>query len=1210
MREPNKTSFAEVQEHKGRGRLTRAQKRAARAERKAQKRAAKEAVLPIHKRPIICPPDKAGRGTLFRLGGLLCRLLVIWLSAAGLSVFIAGALEFGVPSLVIFLSSLLVVAVGMLLRLGAWGKLAALLTAGGAVGGCFALHPSLLTDLPYGVLSLYNAALDRLYRVGYLTYVQYKVPIATSTPHEELMVMGTCVLTVLIAVLFTACFVGRVRIVPPAVVSTVILVVLLTFNIYSNRIRSNLGIALVIVSFASMLVMAAYDRLYHSKDRRDRDRYDTEMKLFTDEDRPTLPPEYQKRREARATRKEARAKARADAIEKHKAYARKTVTVDEELSDYFGAAKKKSGREKRVKAPKLTPAERKARARERREMRRQVRAALSYDRVTEQSRSAMGGYTAGAVLLASLIAVAIPALAIKGNFNTIAAIDEKMELARNYVTALLRGDDGELDRLEYEADADNFKPHPTDLRHLEFTGKQIFYLQSRYHTSYYLRGWLGTNYEDGAWQAVSPETLTDYRTVFGKDGTPAETLRYGFYHYMKPELVDDEEYTDNLFTKYQANQLYGFINLPVSLRRVNSPSTLTYFPSVFDPRYGLMQYGTDAPHDLTFVNYYDGLYTGRNFHKNGVSYSTMTYAPVMKDARWAERQASLQAAYNLQKEALLARTGFSVNAEGEIVSYLTLTVEPMRDGTTLFMYTYKRGSTETIWRFYHDTDEVTRGKDTYTVATPYGVLTLTMNGSRVIGSNVTDVGSAYLDELGTPVDVNLVDDYDRRMTDEERAELMAFIRLDREYGDFVYRTYLDTADSEFIAALAETIRREAHVEYEIVTEELIPDDPATEEDDSYTVTHRETANRPVDVSLADVRGSSDPDAYVQRDLLVRNVIDYIIDEMGCTYTLTPDLSLVDEELDGVENFLRNTKEGYCVQFASAAALLLRELGIPTRFVEGYIGNEFTRESREDFVYGGYVRDYNAHAWIEVWFDGVGWISYETTPQYYTGLYGADSSIGIGPVDPILPDDPTDPEEETTEPVTEDEETESDEETTEEPDETTAEVLKSSLIALCVILLLGGVSAVIATMVSRARAAEDHRRSNAAHILESGYGTHTNEADRRELALEVSGDVMTLLDILGLSPRSGEFREEYADRLTAELSPEPKEGKKAAATNGKAPLPDLHLALDGMAAEEFGHGMSIPEMKAMAELYLVLHDEAKGRLTAGERFTLRYLKRKI
>ena len=104
--------------------------------------------------------------------------------------------------------------------------------------------------------------------------------------------------------------------------------------------------------------------------------------------------------------------------------------------------------------------------------------------------------------------------------------------------------------------------------------------------------------------------------------------------------------------------------------------------------------------------------------------------------------------------------------------------------------------------------------------------------------------------------------------------------------------------------------------------------------------------------------------------------------------------------------------------------------------------------------------------------------------------------------------------------------------------------------------------------------------------------------------------MTLLDILGLSPRAGEFREEYADRLTAELSPEPKEGKKAAATNGKAPLPDLHLALDGMAAEEFGHGMSIPEMKAMAELYLVLHDEAKGRLTAGERFTLRYLKRKI
>jgi hypothetical protein len=344
--------------------------------------------------------------------------------------------------------------------------------------------------------------------------------------------------------------------------------------------------------------------------------------------------------------------------------------------------------------------------------------------------------------------------------------------------------------------------------------------------------------------------------------------------------------------------------------------------------------------------------------------------------------------------------------------------------------------------------------------------------------------------------------------------------------------------------------------------------------------------------------------------------------MGCTYTLTPDLALVNPELDGVENFLRNTKEGYCVQFASSVALILRELGIPARYVEGYIGNEFTRADREDFVYGGYVRDYNAHAWVEVWFDGVGWITYETTPQYYAGLYGTDSSIGEDPVAPVLPEvDTKPPEESETLPEEDTEETDTEEETTEDPDVATAEVLKKSLLVLGVMAVLAAAAAVIATLVSRARAAEDHRQSNAAHILESGYGERTNEEDRRELALEVSDAVMTLLTLYGLAPKAGEFREEYADRLTAELYADSTDGdtdgeKTEGKHKNKKQTPaaeeqiNLHLALDGMAAEEFGHGMTIPEMKAVAALYLALHSQARRRLTRGERFGLRYWKRKI
>ncbi len=1170
----------------------------ARAQRKAAKKAAKHVILPIHKRPIVCPPDKAGRGPLFRYGGLICRALVVWLAAAGLVVFVASALEFGVSNLAIFLTSLFVVALGMIFRLGWVGKLVTVLSAGGAVGGLIALNPRMPIDLFYGILSMYNAALDRLYKVGYLAYVQYKVEIGTATPHEDLMVLGVCLLTILISVLFTACFVKKVRIIPPAIVATTFLVVLLTFNIYSNRIESNLGITLVIVSFASMLVMAAYDRLYHGKDLKN---CDTELKLFQDIDRPALPPEYEREQATRAARK----KAKADMREKRR---EKAVTVEDELTDYFGTNKKKSKKKEKITDPKVKK-ERKA---AHRAMMKQVRAVKAYDRVTEQSRTAMGGYAAAAVLLACLLAIALPSIFIKGNFNTIDAIDEKMELARNYVTALLRGDDDELDRLEYKADGDNFVPHSTTLEQLEFTGKQMFYIQARYNMNYYLRGWIGTDYESGAWLAVNEETLATYQSLFGKDSSPSEELKYDFYHYMKPELVDDPTYTENLLGKYKGNQAYGFMNLLVSLRRVNSPDTLTYFPATFDPNYGLMEYASTTDHKLTFVNYYDGLYTGRKWHENGLSYATMTYAALMTDDQWIVRQAALQAAYNLQKEALLARSGYYTTGDGSVNSYLTLMTEEQRNGLTLFMYTYKRGGTERIWRFYHDTDSVARDADrNYVITTPYGILTLKMEGSKIVGTNVTDVGSEYLDSIGTPVDVNLVDAYDRGMTDEEREALMDFINTEKTYGDFVYQTYMDLTDSAYIKELAAAIKAQAHTEEVKITEELVPDDPETPEDDSFTLQHREIINVPADVTLAAVRNASDPMVYIQRDLLVRNVIDYIIDEMGCVYTITPDLSTVDPTLDGVENFLQNTKEGYCVQFASSAALILRELGIPVRYVEGYIGNDLSKISRDDFVYGAYVRDYQAHAWIEVYFDGVGWIQYETTPQYYVGMYGVGNTAGSTPSTPVLPEDETDTPDDPYEPETDEwdtDEAETSEETENEEDRVAAEVTRASLIALGVIVGLAAVVAVISLIVSRARAAEDHRQSVAAQILESGFGANTNEADRRELALEMVDSVTNLLSLYDLSPKPGEFREAYSDRLIAELTDVPAEGKKPKPRAN--PLPNLYVVMEGISAEEFGHGMSIAEMKQIAAFYLFLHDEVRRRLAFPERFKLRYFKRKI
>lgn len=79
--------------------------------------------------------------------------------------------------------------------------------------------------------------------------------------------------------------------------------------------------------------------------------------------------------------------------------------------------------------------------------------------------------------------------------------------------------------------------------------------------------------------------------------------------------------------------------------------------------------------------------------------------------------------------------------------------------------------------------------------------------------------------------------------------------------------------------------------------------------------------------------------------------------------------------DPVDWFLFDLKEDFCEYFASAMVVMLRELGIPARLVEGYTTGSF------DPTIGKYVvREQNAHAWVEVYFAGYGWIEFEPTPS--------------------------------------------------------------------------------------------------------------------------------------------------------------------------------------------------------------------------------------
>ena len=84
--------------------------------------------------------------------------------------------------------------------------------------------------------------------------------------------------------------------------------------------------------------------------------------------------------------------------------------------------------------------------------------------------------------------------------------------------------------------------------------------------------------------------------------------------------------------------------------------------------------------------------------------------------------------------------------------------------------------------------------------------------------------------------------------------------------------------------------------------------------------------------------------------------------------------------DPIDYALNESYEGYCMHFASAATLLLRQGGVPARYVSGYaVDKSKFYYDPESGVYKAEVGDFMAHAWVEVYLDYIGWVPLEVTP---------------------------------------------------------------------------------------------------------------------------------------------------------------------------------------------------------------------------------------
>lgn len=138
--------------------------------------------------------------------------------------------------------------------------------------------------------------------------------------------------------------------------------------------------------------------------------------------------------------------------------------------------------------------------------------------------------------------------------------------------------------------------------------------------------------------------------------------------------------------------------------------------------------------------------------------------------------------------------------------------------------------------------------------------------------------------------------------------------------------------------------------------------------------------------------------YPQADALVAALLQHFNRE-PYVYTLRP------QPLgrDSIDDFLFNTRRGFCAHYAGAMTFVLRAAGIPARVVAGYQGGELNPN-------GNYiqVRQFDAHAWVEYWQPGQGWRSIDPTFQVAPQRIEQGLEEALADEDGFLDDQPFSP----------------------------------------------------------------------------------------------------------------------------------------------------------------------------------------------------------
>ncbi|SDC10789.1 Transglutaminase-like enzyme, putative cysteine protease [Pelagirhabdus alkalitolerans] len=246
-----------------------------------------------------------------------------------------------------------------------------------------------------------------------------------------------------------------------------------------------------------------------------------------------------------------------------------------------------------------------------------------------------------------------------------------------------------------------------------------------------------------------------------------------------------------------------------------------------------------------------------------------------------------------------------------------------------------------------------------------------------------------------------------------------------EDSEFVYDPYAHIVEQENEEQALTDGQLDMNVRSVDLTEDLLQSasrDGMEQVDDRYLQLPEDLPERVIDLAYEIVEDETTPYDEAM-------AIERYFEQEDFVYQ-TEDIPIPEDDEDYVDQFLFETRAGYCDNYSTSMVVMLRALGIPARWAQGFTSGDVIESVDED-VDRYEVRNNNAHSWVEAYLPGVGWVPFEPT----IGFSGEDMEHELSD-DPLDDFDDT-PEEDESE-LEEDEEADEDEQETDE-DETDEEL---------------------------------------------------------------------------------------------------------------------------------------------------------------------------